>query len=76
LCTLARGAVLLNLIEELGALGSPVVDKGFDILFQTLNRLLHLLVPGFGALQASFQVQELLVCALVPVDNCASLPLE
>jgi hypothetical protein len=76
LSALVRGPVLLDLVQQLGALGSPVVDEGLDVLLQTLYRLFHLLVPRLRTLQAGFQVQEFLVCPLVLGDDCASLSLE
>jgi hypothetical protein len=73
---LVRGPVLLDLIEQLSALGSSVVDEGLNVLLKTLYRLLHLIVPGFRALEASLEIQKFLVRPFVSSDHCSSLPLE
>lgn len=73
---LARGPVLLDLVQELGALCSSVVDEGLDVLLQTLDRLPHFHIPGLRALQAGLEIEKLLVRALILVDHGAPLSLE
>ncbi len=66
---LARGPILLDLAEQLSAFGSPIVDERVHVPLETLDRLFHLAVPVLGALEARFEVEELLVGSLVPVDD-------
>jgi hypothetical protein len=68
--------LLLDLVEKLSALGSPIIDKGLDVLLKTLNRLFHLLIPCLGALQTSLEVQELLIGPFILANNGAPLSLE
>lgn len=51
--------------KELRAFRPPIIHKCFDILIQTIDRILHLPIPFFGAFKACFKIQVFLIYPLV-----------
>lgn len=48
--------VLLNLAEKLCTLRPTIVDKSFDVLFQTVDAVLHLAIEALCSHQTLYQV--------------------
>ena len=56
---------LLNMTKELRPFRPPIIHKCFDILLQTIDRILHLAVPLLGAVKARFKIKVFLVYPLI-----------
>lgn len=66
-------SILFNLVEELGALRSPIIDERLHVLLETVNRLLQLVVELLRFVQASSQIDERLIHLSVPDHDRVSL---